>query len=386
MSSAAQNKTNDGAVVFVQLTSNDFRQALQRFVEENKPDPISKRQIDSLVLEWIQTPEGPNEEGTEDTLVLNQPLSGASHILKGKLKIRGTYMEVVLDMECSWKSSLESQSKRNASDTNDNDSGNDDLQNQKYGTLYYRCRVDSSTFVPAPAASSTTGESSTGKKEDKKLDKSQRRVHDRMIKRLKGDSYISKYLMKTEDNDSDDISILANARIHNVKGTGNDDSADGHDKNKKSPEIDLDSMIAQIYADAAEKNDNRMKRDQGDVNSSSSTNKKTRIAQLEERVDVSEEVAEAVRRAVWSSSESSLDVVEFILSMPSLPAMNHNNNNNNTCTPLADRAKLRLLEDAMLDACEREGEDGLLEDLSITNNNTEASEGSKRGKKSRTHR
>merc|ERR1719506_499809 len=34
--------------------------------------------------------------------------------------------------------------------------------------------------------------------------------------------------------------------------------------------------------------------------------------------------------------------------------------------PLADRTKLRLLEDAMFDACEREGEEELIDELRIS--------------------
>jgi len=37
-----------------------------------------------------------------------------------------------------------------------------------------------------------------------------------------------------------------------------------------------------------------------------------------------------------------------------------------TISILADRAYLRLLEDAMFDACEKEGEDDLLDDLNIS--------------------
>ena len=36
-----------------------------------------------------------------------------------------------------------------------------------------------------------------------------------------------------------------------------------------------------------------------------------------------------------------------------------------TRVPLAKRAKLRLLEDAMAEACEREGEDDIIGDLTI---------------------
>lgn len=86
--------------------------------------------------------------------------------------------------------------------------------------------------------------------------------------------------------------------------------------------------------------------------------------QLEERVDVTDNIAEGLRRAVFSQAESALDVIEILLSLPLLPGSAHDLDNIHC--PLADRAKLRLLEDAMFDACEREGEDEIIDDLKIS--------------------
>lgn len=86
--------------------------------------------------------------------------------------------------------------------------------------------------------------------------------------------------------------------------------------------------------------------------------------ELEERVDVSEKAAEILRRALWSSTTSSLDIVEVVFALPSLPC--RSTDRVTTTTRLANRAKLRLLEDAMLDECEKEGDDQLIEDLTIS--------------------
>ena len=92
---------------------------------------------------------------------------------------------------------------------------------------------------------------------------------------------------------------------------------------------------------------------------------------MEERVNVSDPVAEGLRRALFSQAESSLDLVEILLSLPILPTATSSATATATALsftcPLANRAKLRLLEDAMLDACEREGEDDLIDDLTISN-------------------
>jgi hypothetical protein len=87
---------------------------------------------------------------------------------------------------------------------------------------------------------------------------------------------------------------------------------------------------------------------------------------LEERVHVSEQLCEAVKRAIWSSAESPLDVIELILNLPSLPSMVTSTDDKTKKTPLANRAKLRLLEDAMVDACEQEGEGEIISDLKIS--------------------
>lgn len=78
--------------------------------------------------------------------------------------------------------------------------------------------------------------------------------------------------------------------------------------------------------------------------------------ELEERVWMDENLLESVRRSVFSHTDSVLSVVELLTSLPFCHTSN--------CS-LGHRAKLRLLEDAMLDECEREGEDELIDELSL---------------------
>ena len=77
-------------------------------------------------------------------------------------------------------------------------------------------------------------------------------------------------------------------------------------------------------------------------------------SELEERVRVDDIVAEGVRRCIYSHSEGTLSLIDLLLSLPFLPSV-----------PLAQRAKLSLLEDAMVDACEKEEENKLLDELSF---------------------
>lgn len=123
-------------------------------------------------------------------------------------------------------------------------------------------------------------------------------------------------------------------------------------------------------------------------------NRATQSLELEERVNVDESILDGVRSAIYSHAEDNLDVLELLLNMPYLPRIAGgfifplcNNAKgrggevgdpvSSSFTPddattmtiineLAQRAYLRLLEDAMFDACEKEGEDELLDDLTIT--------------------
>lgn len=85
---------------------------------------------------------------------------------------------------------------------------------------------------------------------------------------------------------------------------------------------------------------------------------------LEERVWTNSDVAEGIRRSIWNSAEEPIDVLEFVIQyLPLLPCVAYTQLQQTTS--LADRAVLRLLEDAMCDACDREGEGEVLEDLHI---------------------
>ena len=113
---------------------------------------------------------------------------------------------------------------------------------------------------------------------------------------------------------------------------------------------------------------------------------------VEERVDVSEDALEAIHRAILSHTDCNLTVLEMILSMPWIPCSSHGTVSGsvasswNTCLTdtsamssrylqgARDRAVLRLLEDALFDACEREGEEEMLDDLTLHDQKNENDE------------
>jgi hypothetical protein len=164
------------------------------------------------------------------------------------------------------------------------------------------------SLVTVCHASARLGASESSESSNKpKKDKVQEKITSRMIERLKDDAYIKKWLLVKEP------SLLYEANI----------------------------MLS---------NENH---------------------QLEERVDTAPDVAEAIRRAVFFAAEDSLDVLEVVLALPFLPVVKHatvllsKKKKKITTTALADRARLRLLEDAMCDACEQQGEEDMVQDLDI---------------------
>ena len=132
--------------------------------------------------------------------------------------------------------------------------------------------------------------------------------------------------------------------------------------------------------------------------------KSNSVDTLEERVVVSENSVKGIQRIFFACDDDETDayltVMEFLLSMPYLPRKNVFQRNDiisqirlstsqqveflskqsdavklienitDICKDLipsiAERVYLRLLEDAMLDACEMEGNDDILDDLHIS--------------------
>jgi hypothetical protein len=173
------------------------------------------------------------------------------------------------------------------------------------GSLVTVCHASARLGASSPLSSS----SSPPKKS--KEDKVQEKITSRMVERLRDDAYIAKWLLVPDKQQSKDSepSLLYEARIL----LQNDSS------------------------------------------------------QLEERVDTLPDVAEAIRRAVFFSAQDSLDVLEVVLALPWLPVVKHAPVllSKNQTSALADRARLRLLEDAMCDACEQQGEEDMVQDLDI---------------------
>jgi hypothetical protein len=299
----------------VTLTTEAFQEALVRFIDETKPDRLARNQLECWTIEW----ENDFETTFEDELLLDQEYDNVSnnsltsdsviftHRIQGVLTIQGEYVTVQLCFYCAWGHKI-------------TDTTTTSLFSSKQhtdGMLLYSCRVHSAKF--------------SDRLTNNNDNKTERKIRQKMMQRLKKDSYLAKLLAVGKSSSNNNSNI-------NPQPSG----AATHTTTVSS----LDPVLAKarIHVDQTKHI-------------------------LEERVDVSDMVAEALRRAVWSSSESSLDLIELIMALPSLPGTRHQvNNKEYQCietSPLADRAKLRLLEDAMLDECEKEGEGELIQELTI---------------------
>ena len=242
------------STTIVHLTEDCFKRALERYIDDNKPDRHVRQQMESWKLQWNGA-----EASYKEKLTSGAAVFVPTHFVAGELIWTAEYMEIKLSVECYWEGT------------------------RKDGSIHFQCDVVQGQFTDAPSSPD---------------DKAAKNVHRKMIQRLKQDDYIQK-LIKTKQN-------LIEATVK-IKGTG----------------------------------------------------------ELEERVYCDETTAEAIRRGLFTTGESSLDVFDWIVSLPILPSCAHEGCLTVT-TPLADRVKLRCLEEATYDACEQQEEEELVDDLHIS--------------------
>lgn len=281
----------------VRVSLNDcvLRDALEMYLDETKPDPLVRQQLSKPTSSWSWVEESVD---TAVPAVCELLEDVATHYLAGTATWSGAYASVDLRVRTCWK----------ASTRVNGDGEGDHKKDDCNGSLVTVCHASARL---GGASSTSSSETPTESSKKPKKDKVQEKITSRMIKRLKDDAYIAKWLL-------------------------------------------LDKEPSLLYeANIMSQNDNH---------------------QLEERVDTSPDVAEAVRRAVFFAAQDSLDVLEVVLALPFLPVVKHatvlalsnkKDQRTTSTTALADRARLRLLEDAMCDACEQQGEEDMVQDLDI---------------------
>ena len=264
-----------------QLDSENFVDAVRSYIDQEKPDPLQKRQMEGWKWIWKGNPSallGPVADSSAGSDRLDfEP----TDTLTGNLEWTGDHIVVTLKCSCYWI-------------------GND----QDGGKLFFQCW----------AGARFLDDTSKTSRQEVNI---QKKIRDRLLE----DDYIAKLMCRGSNHEKDDHS--------------NDDAEpeDGlHELCQAS--IKTGAITAQCC----------------EIDNSNSSH-------LEERVFCNETTAEAIRRAVYSTGPNGpIDVFELVCSLPLLPSR---------YTGLANRAKLRLLEDAMYDACENEGEEDLVQGLKL---------------------
>ena len=153
------------------------------------------------------------------------------------------------------------------------------------------------------------------KREIGKQDRVGAKVRSGMVKRLRSDDYIQKLLQ------APDIAVVETKRNNKSSRTSSNRS--------KTVEEGASVCDATVFLDETS-------------------------SELEERVSLDQDILEAIRRCLFSHAETSLMMIEALASLPYLETSD---------CGLGSRAKLRILEDAMVDACEQEEEDEMLQEL-----------------------
>ncbi len=247
--------------------------------------------------------------------------------LRGTLTLSSEYIAVSIHVQCHWKKYHQSEHKSDERGSERRDKDNDgDVAAAK------QFQEELSIKLTASAIESKLRAKDDSKIQNRNDRKASKKLRAEMLKRLRSDHYIQRLFVDKKTNSDTDSALLCEALIQ--QNLRSDDKAGGT----------------------------------------------TNIDELEERVNVEEGTLQGIKNAIFSKSEDNLDVLEILLNMPylprtSLPSPPSDNEKgdataiNQWPTKLAERAYLRLLEDAMFDACEKEGEDELLDDLNISEAN-----------------
>ena len=298
------------------LTTVQFQDAVGRYLDTSKPDPLVKKQIEQLKLSWEQL-----QVSTTD-VVDNTPHHQWK--LDGTLTVSSEYISIAIHVKCSCNV-------KNVDKDTEQVVVNNKV-NTQFDEFYFQLKV---TGTLLPEVKEVDGEPKLSSKERR----AKSTLHAGIIKRLQSDKFIR--------------NLLSNEGVL------------------------CEALIQQ---------------------SANCTN------QLEERVNVNEDVLSGIKNAIFSHVEDNLDVFDLLLSMPYLPRSSGRDGPLDSAVPsdlttqglesgtskvhdmLGDRAYLRLLEDAMFDACEKEGEDEILDDLNIScgsveNDDCGANEDGKRRRK-----
>lgn len=274
----------------MELTTALFREAFASQVAQLKPDPLARKQMENLRLDWEHADEGTDAPLMAMGLGISLECYSCNSLrsLCGMLCFTSEYISITISAECN-----EKESERN-------DDDGPDFENE----FSIKLKVNAACLPFKPP---------TKEHLDRKELQGKRRLHAAMIERLESDPLIRRLIHAKDGILLCEALIQENSKSNIPAGSG------------KAP------------------------------------------IELEERVNVNEKTLDGIRKAVFSHCEDNLDVLTILLDMPYFLRQSSDiGEQRPKAAALAKRAYLRLLEDALFDACEREGEDEMLDELTIS--------------------
>lgn len=322
----------------VTIKQDEFQNAFQDYFETEKSTNGAAAQTKNLCLQWHQDP--PEMFSTTSSsatstisswINLSDPLvlEGQSYTeercrLLGKLRIANEYICITLEALVMWQYWGRQRQHEGSEGIQENNCHPSNAP--EHYALHFKLSA-SGEFINT---------------EDKTPVQTSKNIASKMKKRLEGDPFIRKLLScsRTKQQNFTGVSVCEVLIQHKWPSNGSND-------------LRFDSSSPSV----------------------------------EERVDVSEEALEGIRRAVLSQTECNLTIMEIFISFPWLVTNTtscgyryRDRSKMERCSwdrfmsvtamgvfrTACDRAALRLLEDALFDACEREGEDDIIEDLNLS--------------------
>ena len=180
----------------VRLSSDLFRKALDRYIDFNKPDPISRKQLEGWSMQWYDANVDTSSDDNDNATSIVHP----SHKLQGRLEIAGEFLLITLHVRCAWKSTTSSTDEKEKSSTTLSPSS-------PYGHFVFTCHAMARFWTKAELANISLKDQET--KEDapdgtrsKNDQKIQDKIRTKMMARLRDDAYISKLLVSTPKDDA----------------------------------------------------------------------------------------------------------------------------------------------------------------------------------------
>lgn len=82
------------------LTSKDFAAAVERYIDQEKPDRIRRTQIQSWKFQWTEVEA---EEATTTTEAMDTVAFTPDHRIEGTVRWEGDYIGINLVSKCHWK-------------------------------------------------------------------------------------------------------------------------------------------------------------------------------------------------------------------------------------------------------------------------------------------